>query len=109
VELSRDLGFVEGSVYGLEGIGAALGAAGRYEHAATILGAAEGTAERTGFELEVLEASIRARTLDLLREAMGEAELADAVAAGRRVSLDDAVTYALREAHGVLGSPVSGS
>lgn len=108
VEIARDTGYVEGSIYGLEGIGAALTAAGRHEQAATILGAAEAAAERSGFELEVLEAEIRDRTTGRLREAIGEEKLTELVTAGRRVPLDEAITYALRESEAARRSPVSG-
>jgi tetratricopeptide (TPR) repeat protein len=105
LEIARAAGYVEGSIYALEGMAAALAAGGLRERAATILGAARAAADRTGVELEPFEASIREQTQDALRDALGEAELAELAAAGGRLALEDAVAYALREAPAVLGVP----
>jgi predicted ATPase/DNA-binding SARP family transcriptional activator len=95
--LAAEVGYVEGSIYGLEGTAAVFAAAGRHELAGTILGAAQAAADGTGVELAPVEAGIHERTAAALRNELGETGLAEVVAAGRRLPLDDAAAYALRE------------
>jgi predicted ATPase/DNA-binding SARP family transcriptional activator len=92
----REIGYTEGLVYGLAGFAASLAAGGRAEDAATILGAAQAGADRTGLELEALERSVEEGTIAALRERLGEELFAETRGAGAHLSLDDAIEHALR-------------
>jgi hypothetical protein len=96
--IDRDLAYLEGLIYGLVGIAAALAAGGAELDAAVLLGAAHAAAEGAGVELEPLEAEVDAEATETLRAALGAGQLADALAAGRVLSPGDAVEHALRAA-----------
>ena len=101
LDIADGLGLVEGSIYGLEGAAAALAGLGLDGQAASVLGAARAAADGTGVELAPLEAEIHERTTAALRDALGEEGFAEAFAVGRRLPLEDAVAYALRERRGI--------
>ena len=103
LEIAADLGYVEGSIYGLEGTAAVFAAAGRHEQAAMILGAAQAAADGTGVELAPVEAGVHEQTEAALSHALGESSFAEVCAAGRQLPLDDAIAYALRESRAVSG------
>jgi tetratricopeptide (TPR) repeat protein len=96
--IDRELGYVEGMIYGVLGIAAALSAGDGGPDAATLLGAAHAAARATAVELEPLELEVDAKATRALIEALGARQLAEADAAGRALSLGDAVEHALRAA-----------
>jgi predicted ATPase/DNA-binding SARP family transcriptional activator len=96
--IDRELDYVEGLIYGVVGIAAALAARGDTPDAAMLLGAAHAAGEVTGVELEPLETEVDANTRETLATALGAEQLAEALAAGRALSLGDAVERALRAA-----------
>jgi predicted ATPase/DNA-binding SARP family transcriptional activator len=96
--IDRELDYVEGLIYGVVGIAAALAARGDTPDAAMLLGAAHAAGEVTGVELEPLETEVDADTRETLATALGAEHLAEALAAGRALSLGDAVERALRAA-----------
>ena len=99
VVLAQRLGNQDGLAYVLEGLAWASGAVGRGERAARLLGAAAaqrnalGQARWPHFRNEV-EAGVAA-----VRQALGEERWAAADAAGRALTVDEAVAEALGEAH----------
>jgi hypothetical protein len=96
--IDRELDYVEGLIYGVAGIAAALAAGGGAPDAAMLLGAAHAAGKGTGVELEPLEVEVDANARETLAAVLGAEQLAEALAAGRALSLDDAVEHALRAA-----------
>ena len=96
--IDRELDYVEGLIYGVVGIAAALSAGGGAPDAAMLLGAAHAAGEGTGVELEPLEVEADANARETLGAVLGAEQLAEALAAGRALSLDEAVQHALRAA-----------
>ena len=96
LELALELGYVEALVYFLEGEAAVSAALGRAEHAATLLGAAEAAAERTGVALEPFERrELHDRTVATATLALGAPAFAAVRDAGRALAPEDAGSYAL--------------
>jgi hypothetical protein len=89
-----ELGFVEGLVYFLEGHAAVRAADGDAELAATLLGAAQVAAERTGVSLEPFERELHERSVARARAALGDARFAAALVAGRALSPEEAAALA---------------
>jgi predicted ATPase len=96
--IDRELDYGEGLIYGVVGIAAALAEGAAASDAATLLGAADAAARATGVELEPLEVAVLANATATLTASLGAAQMARAQAAGRALSLDDAVEHALRAA-----------
>jgi hypothetical protein len=67
----------------------------QWEHAARLLGAAEGVVHTLGRSLPVAVPEEYQRTVEGARSALGEAAFAAAWAAGRALLLEQAVQYAL--------------
>jgi hypothetical protein len=82
----------------VEGLAALAGAQGRWQEAAQLLGAAAIVREANGFPLRRGERATRDRTVAAAQAALGEAAYAVAWAAGRALSLDEAVALALGHA-----------
>jgi predicted ATPase/DNA-binding SARP family transcriptional activator len=101
--IDRELGYAEGLIYGLVGIAAALSALDAAPDAALLVGAAEAAGQATAVELEPLEVEVHASTVEALRCALGAEELSRAGAAGRALTLDQAVERALSAAAGLSG------
>ena len=96
--IDRELDYVEGLIYGVVGIAAALSDGPGAPDAAALLGAAHAAAQATAVELEPLEVEVDAKAMETLRASLGADQLAEAHAAGAALSLDEAVELALRAA-----------
>ena len=96
--IDRELDYAEGLIYGLVGSAAALSATGGAPEAAMLLGAAHAAARATGVELEPLELEVQTQATEMLREALGVEQFAQAHAGGQTLSLEDAVGHALSPA-----------
>lgn len=96
--IDRELDYVEGLIYGVLGIAAALSVGAGAPDAAMLLGAAHAAAQATAVELEPLELEVDAEVTEMLSAALGAEQLAVAHAAGQALSLDQAVEQALRAA-----------
>jgi predicted ATPase len=87
VTLGLGLGYLVSVAYACEGLAAVHVATGAPERAAAMLGAAAAAAEQAGMGLEPFEQEIHDRTAAVVREALGDAAYASAVAAGRELDL----------------------
>jgi predicted ATPase/DNA-binding SARP family transcriptional activator len=96
--IDRELDYPEGLIYGVLGVAAALAEGARPPDAAMLLGAAQAAARATAVELEPLELEVEANVKKTLSRALGAEQLAQAQAAGRALSLGDAVEHALQAA-----------
>src|SRR5262249_14457503 len=92
---SNELGNVVLQIYCLDGLGAVLAATGDVERAATIVAAAQAIVDSSGASLEPFEQQIHDRTVEATKEALGAEPFAAAWAAGRRLTIDEAVAQAL--------------
>jgi tetratricopeptide (TPR) repeat protein len=92
---ARELGMVEGFVYGFVGLGAAY-AREDPARAARLLGRADELCEERAHNLEPLEARVRDETKAALRASLGKDAYAALHAEGRALTLEDALTLALR-------------
>jgi len=93
----RDSGFqrfIPNTLISLAGLEAALGQA---ERAARLFGAADVLREAMGVRLSVSEREAYDRDIAVARSALGEGPFAAAWAAGRALSLDEAVALALED------------
>jgi tetratricopeptide (TPR) repeat protein len=93
----RDAGFqrfIPNTLISLAGLEAALGQA---ERAARLFGAADVLREAMGVRLSVSEREAYDRDIAVARSALGEGPFAAAWAAGRALSLEDAIRFALDE------------
>ncbi len=96
--IDRELDYAEGLIYGLVGSAAALSATDGAPEAAMLLGAAHAGARATAVELEPLELEVQREATEVLREALGVEQFAQAYASGGALDLQDAVGHALRAA-----------
>jgi hypothetical protein len=97
--VSQELGHGWGIAMALEGWGAMAVAQGASERAARLLGAAERLRGAIGRPLPLADRPQRDRSVAAVRDALGEQAFAAAWAAGRAMSIDAAVAFAL-EAEG---------
>jgi predicted ATPase len=95
VVAAREIGLVEGFVYGFVGLGAA-SARDDPAAAARLIGRADMMCAETGAELGNAEHRVRDETEAELRRALGDDAYEVAYAAGRGLALDDALTLALQ-------------
>jgi hypothetical protein len=79
----------------IDGLSAVAAARGDSVVAACLLGAADASFAANGYVREPFEAAVRTRTAVTLQVALGERAFEDAVAAGRAMTLESAVEYAL--------------
>ena len=80
----------------LQEVAAVAAAQRRYEEAAVLLGAAEGLREGIEAEQEEVAQALREETLSILRGNLEEDHCAGAEERGRRMTLDQAVEYAVQ-------------
>jgi predicted ATPase len=92
--IDRELGSVEGLIYDLVGIAAALSESDAAAEAALLLGAADAAALATAVELEPLEARIHSQLTETLGAALGADQFHRTHESGQTLSLDDAVEHA---------------
>jgi tetratricopeptide (TPR) repeat protein len=92
---ARELGQVEGFMYGFVGLGAAY-AREDPARAARLLGRADALCEETASDLEPLEARVRDEAKAALRASLGKDAYPALHAEGRALTLEDALTLALR-------------
>jgi predicted ATPase/DNA-binding SARP family transcriptional activator len=95
LEIACELDYAESLIYFLEGFAGALAASGEPDQAAMLLGAAHVAEEATGIVLEPLERDVHERTVGMIRDVLDEATFTAAWAAGERLPVRDAATYAL--------------
>jgi non-specific serine/threonine protein kinase len=101
VTLSEQVGDRANLAYCLEGLATVAGACGKAERSARLIGAAEGLHEAVGAPVYVYyepHRSLYKRTMATVRSALSEEGFEEARAAGREMSFEQAVKYAL-EAH----------
>jgi hypothetical protein len=91
---ARELGQIQGFIYGFANLGAAY-ARDDPLRAARLLGRAEALCEETASDLEPLESRVRDKAKAELRARLGEEAYAAAYAAGRALTLGDALALAL--------------
>jgi non-specific serine/threonine protein kinase len=92
----RQAGTLEGVADTLANLATLAAASGHRDRAARLFGAAARLAEALGYAFELPERASHERAADGLRAAMGDAGFAAAWAAGRALSLDDAVAEGIR-------------
>jgi hypothetical protein len=95
--IHRERGSKGGIAKGLEGLAAVAVAQAQPERAARLFGAAEGLREAMGAPLPPSDRAEYDRDVAAARTALGEEAFAAAWQAGRAMSLDDAVAFALDE------------
>jgi hypothetical protein len=98
VALGRQLAYEEVGFYCLLELAALLAAHDDAEDAARLLGAAETLLEKLAVALNRPDEETRAQTLAAVRTALGEEASAEALASGRRMTLDDATELGLLRA-----------
>ena len=86
-----------GIIYSLLGIGVEAASQGKADRAANLFGAADILTEMTGFRLPPGQSAIYESSVAAIREELGETTFTDVWQAGRQMSLDEAVSYALKE------------
>ncbi|MDR6969823.1 DUF4062 domain-containing protein [Leifsonia shinshuensis] len=96
VTLSTSLGHIEGIAYGLEGLAAVAALAGDVDRAGRLAGAAHALRERSGTH-NGPTFTFHQRYLDRLAAASPPGRLAEAVAEGRELGVEQAVAEALAE------------
>jgi predicted ATPase/class 3 adenylate cyclase len=95
--VSRELGQAAVLAWSLEGLASAWGLEGDAERATQLLGAAEALREVLGAATAPAMRASYDRTLATVRAALGEAEFARLWQAGREMSREQAVSYALMD------------
>jgi hypothetical protein len=96
--MCREMGYVVGILSGLTGLASVAVATGATERAARLWGAAEGVCDATGVNLDsVLEIRHYERYQAAARTELGEAAWQGALAEGRGMTLEEAISYALEE------------
>jgi tetratricopeptide (TPR) repeat protein len=95
--LYRDIGHRPGAAVALAGLAEAIGGQGALKQAARLFGAADVMLDATGGPMPRPVRDQYERTAAAVRDAMGEAAFTAAWAAGRALSLDEAVTEALAQ------------
>jgi predicted ATPase/DNA-binding SARP family transcriptional activator len=93
--INRELVCKQGIVKDLEGLAAVAVAQAHSERAARLFGAAEGLRELSGAPLAAADRAEHDRSVAAVRTALGEAAFTAAWAAGRALSLEQAVAQAL--------------
>jgi non-specific serine/threonine protein kinase len=96
LRLRRELGALYEVAQGLEDLAVLAGREQQPERAIRLLGAAEAYCETLGTRPPVADATEYEQTVAAGRAALGEAAFAEAWAAGRAMSLEQAVDYALQ-------------
>ncbi|MCA1677574.1 MAG: tetratricopeptide repeat protein [Actinobacteria bacterium] len=107
LEIRRQSGNVPGIVASIEAVAGVDPAAGRYEHAARLLGAAEALREANGYARPAPESSRYEAYVRLLRQRLGAERFDEAVTEGAALSIEEAVCEALRS-RDRRGRPPSG-
>jgi tetratricopeptide (TPR) repeat protein len=92
--LSGELGSVELIAFALEGLAWVAGRDGHYRRAARLRGAAEALREARGCPVPAVERPRYERDVALLRSGLGEVALATAWSDGKRMSIEEAISYA---------------
>jgi non-specific serine/threonine protein kinase len=95
LEAYRELGFKNGISTALDGLAALAMKRGELERAARLAGAAEALRESLGAVLDAADQAFRDGYVAELRESLGEEALARALAAGRELAPEQAVSDAL--------------
>ncbi len=97
--ISQDIGDRLGGIYYVWGFGKPSALRGNPVRAATLWGAAEALREQMGMALSVLDLAASGYESDLagVRSTLGEADFEAAWARGRKMSLEQAIAYALKE------------
>jgi tetratricopeptide (TPR) repeat protein len=95
IERARETGYREIIAYCLEAFGEIAAADGEPGRGARLLGAGEGLFEQLAVPMQEEEQASFDRTLTLLREELGDGRLAAEMAAGRGMTVDDAIAEAL--------------
>ena len=91
----RELGNAVGVSLALDGLGAVAAKRAEWERAARLAGAAAAWREATGGELEPADRSMRERTLQVVRERLGEAAFTTSMDEGRATAKGRAIDDAL--------------
>jgi tetratricopeptide (TPR) repeat protein len=86
-----------GVIFNLEGIAGLSVAVGKHERAARLIGWADALRERIGDPRQALEQANVDKIIAACIAKMGEAAFSDAYHTGPKMTLDEAVAYALRE------------
>jgi predicted ATPase/class 3 adenylate cyclase len=94
LRISRHLGERLAPAYILLGLGLVASARGEHGMAARLHGAADATIQALGYDFEPLEAGMRRRDRERLRDQLGGSGFDAAYAEGRRLPLDDALALA---------------
>jgi non-specific serine/threonine protein kinase len=93
--IDRELGHRSNISYSLDGLAAVAVRQSAWERAGRLAGAAEALREEIGYELEPVDQAFRVRYLVEAREHLGEAALETIMAAGRAMTFEQAIEYAL--------------
>jgi predicted ATPase/DNA-binding SARP family transcriptional activator len=101
MSLSAEIGFPESVAHCLSGLGQVSVSGGDAARAATLFGAAEAILESIGARMLAVEQRLHEAAVEAARLELGEDTLAAAVAAGRALTIEQAVAYALAEAEPV--------
>lgn len=107
VTVSAAVGHVEGIAYGLEGMVAVAALSGDTQRAGRLAGAARALRERSGLHNGPMFTFHRRYLDDLLAGPDGSA-VAEAMASGRELTVEQAVAEALAEGRGETESPPAG-
>jgi predicted ATPase/class 3 adenylate cyclase len=95
LRLFSELGYREGVAYCLEGLAAIAASQRWFMRSGRLLGAADAISEAVGVTLEPAELDRHEHTLALLRAQLGGTRLRESLAAGRELTVQKAVEYAL--------------
>jgi hypothetical protein len=82
-------------VWALVGLASVEASVGDAERAARLVGAVEAVTERMSYVLRSNQLDRQERTIEALRERLGDSDLERARAEGRRLSDEDAIAYAV--------------
>jgi len=105
LSLRRSLDDRRGIAHCLAGLAGVAWAQAQPERAARLLGATEGLLDALGSRLEVADRALYDRHVEALRESLSADQLAVAWAGGRALSLEAAISEALRAAEPPLSPP----
>jgi tetratricopeptide (TPR) repeat protein len=100
LDLSQDLSDKEGIAWCSAGLAGVAQAQAQWESAARLLGAADGLLTAMTLSLGPADRLEHERMVAAVRAQLEEAAFADAWAKGRRMTLDEAVAYALQDSDG---------
>jgi tetratricopeptide (TPR) repeat protein len=93
--IDQELGNRSNISYSLDGLAAVAVRQSAWDRAGRLAGAAEALRAGIGYELEPIDQAFRERYLVEAREHLGEAALEKTMAAGRAMTLEQAIEYAL--------------